>query len=234
MRSAKSVFDSINRGINESESSFINLISALSPWLAPLPAAWMSYAHMTTYLEFPIPVAIAVAIVVEVLGLSTISTALSFYEHNRRYNGKTSVKRSPLWLVVITYLFYLAIVLTINVLIDAVLGTSTWPIIVARGLLVLMSLPAGMLIGLRKQHYELVVQIAEEKDERKRSKTETKDESAPEPEVKTIDYRVWRKSASAEDVAWLKTASTASIVAKFGINDRTARNWSKYANEEAI
>ena len=52
------------------------------------------------------------------------------------------------------------------------------------------------------------------------------------PERNKLDWRKVRKDISADDVTWLKTARTEQICFRFGIDDRTARNWRKHAQKE--
>lgn len=48
----------------------------------------------------------------------------------------------------------------------------------------------------------------------------------------SADWRKVRKELSHEDVTWLLTARTEEICFRFGIEDRTARNWRKNAQKE--
>lgn len=45
------------------------------------------------------------------------------------------------------------------------------------------------------------------------------------------NWRQVRKQLSQEDVTWLSKARTEEICFRYGIDDRTARNWRKYAQE---
>jgi hypothetical protein len=49
------------------------------------------------------------------------------------------------------------------------------------------------------------------------------------PAANKSDWRQVRKQLSEDDVTWLKTARTEEICFRWGINDRTARNWRKNA-----
>lgn len=44
-----------------------------------------------------------------------------------------------------------------------------------------------------------------------------------------VDWRQVRKQLSGDDIIWLKTARTEEICFRYGISDRTARNWRKNA-----
>lgn len=49
------------------------------------------------------------------------------------------------------------------------------------------------------------------------------------PNGNKADWRQVRKQLSEDDVTWLKTARTEEICFRWGVNDRTARNWRKNA-----
>lgn len=49
------------------------------------------------------------------------------------------------------------------------------------------------------------------------------------PERNSANWRQVRKQLSQEDVSWLASARTEEICFRYGIDDRTARNWRKYA-----
>jgi hypothetical protein len=49
------------------------------------------------------------------------------------------------------------------------------------------------------------------------------------PDRNSVNWRQIRKQLNAEDVSWIATARTEEICFRYGIDDRTARNWRKYA-----
>lgn len=166
MENQRNIFDVWNDNIRQAEASIVNLVSAIAPWGAPLPAAYMSYSHMDLVLKFPGWVAIPVALVIEILGFSVVSTILGFWSHNKKYQD--DAKKAPIDLVLVAFGFYLAIVLTMNVLIDASAG-EWWQggaIIAVRALLTLMSIPAALVLAVRTQHQELLNDMADSKRER--------------------------------------------------------------------
>ena len=154
------IFDRLNDGIRNSEASLVNLLSAIAPWLAPLAPAYLSYTHMSAKLAFPKPIAWAVAIVVEVMGLSAVSTALLFWAHNKRYSKE--YKKAPIKIVIGAFVFYLAVILAINVLLE--ISVASWALVTAKSLLTLLSIPAALILAVRTQHQELLNEI---KDRRK-------------------------------------------------------------------
>jgi hypothetical protein len=51
------------------------------------------------------------------------------------------------------------------------------------------------------------------------------------PSKNSVNWRQVRKQLSQDDVTWLKSARTEEICFRWGVDDRTARNWRKYAQE---
>jgi hypothetical protein len=168
-------FERVNSLIRESEASIVNLLSSLAPWLAPLAPAYMTFSHLIrAEMGFPAYIAWAVAAVVEVLGLSAVSTILAFWSHNRRY--KQDYKKAPVWMAVMAFSVYLGIVLTINVVIDAsgIRGSgmnAEWVNVFAKALLTLLSVPAAVILAVRTQHKEMLDTIEHERQDRKTARS---------------------------------------------------------------
>jgi hypothetical protein len=168
-------FDRANSWIRNSEASLVNLLSSIAPWLAPIAPAYLSYYHMTNSLAFPSYIAWAVAVVVEVLGLSAISTIITFWAHNRKY--RLEVKKAPVAMAVFSFIVYLMVILTINVVLDAAYIQNSgmnpeWVKIGARALLTLLTVPAAIILAVRTQYHEMVLGIEREREERKRERRE--------------------------------------------------------------
>jgi hypothetical protein len=157
---AKNVFDTANDYIRSTESSLVNLLSAVAPWGAPLAPAFMSFIGMTKHLDFTPFVAGVIAGVIEILGLATVHTTLLFWRHNRRYSKE--YKKMPTALAGGMFGLYLIVVLSVNVILEAYsakLITWDWTPIVARGLLSLLAVPAAVTMAIRAQHTELLNEI---------------------------------------------------------------------------
>lgn len=204
----------INLWLENTESSIVQLVSGFSPWVAPLIPAYLSYRHTIEFLDFPIWLGITAGITIESLGMATVSTALMFYRHNKRY--KTETKKSPTWIAVASYIFYLVSVLLVNVILS--LGHYTTSELITIALLVLLSLPAVLIIAIRSQHFEIVNEIKTKNAERRENRK-------PKIEKKRTFTNDWRK-LSENDKKFLKDKSIEEMV-NYGINERTAYNWKK-------
>lgn len=219
-------FEKLNEWVRSVESSFVNFISAVAPWLAPIAPAYMTYQHAVDALNFPLWVAVPVAVVVEILGFSAISTFMSFWFFNRRNAAKA--KKAPTGWVVFAFSFYLALIVTSNILLDT-FHKAEWSLIAVRALYTLQTIPAALIVISRAGHKNLLAEIEKEKAESYRKVTDTKTESNSNIPV---TWRQVRKNLSNEDVSWLRVAKTEEICFRWGIDDRTARNWRKYAQKE--
>jgi hypothetical protein len=174
------IFEKISDIVNGIEDSVINLLCVLAPWFVPVIPAYLTYSHTIDELSFPFWVAWTAAFVVEVLGLASMRTSISFFEHNKRYSKDTN--RAPVGLSISTYIFYLFVILTVNVLLDLTKGVS-WINVLAIGLFSLLSVPAGLLIAIRTQHMELLKLLSEQRSFRRSSKSSSE---TPEITSKTI------------------------------------------------
>ena len=222
-------FDRLNDAIRNIESSVVNFISAIAPWLAPLAPAYMTYNHAVDALNFPTWIAMPIAIMVEILGFSTVSTGLAFWFYNRRNTAKA--KRAPMGIVVLAFVSYLVLIITANVVLDAT-GGSEGALIAVRAMLTLQTIPAALIVAVRTQHRDLIDEVAKEKALGKSESS--RKVSEPSAERNQLNWRQARKNLKPEDIAWLRDAKTEEICLRWGIDDRTARNWRRYANAEKV
>ena len=98
------------------ENLLIDIVASYSPWVAPLIPAFMTYQNMTTHLAFPRWAGLAAAVCVETLGLSSIQTAVSFWQWND--SRLKADPKAPVLLAILTGGFYLLTVLTVNAMLD--------------------------------------------------------------------------------------------------------------------
>lgn len=196
------VFDKINDAIRNTEGSAVNALSAIAPWGAPLAPAYMAYHGMVDKLAFDPTIALILAAVIEILGLATVSTTLQFWQHNRRYS--TEDKRQPVNLAGGMFLFYLAVILTTNVLLEWPRQGEYNPII-ARGLLSLLSVPAAITMAVRTQYAEMRRGIEEEKAKRKQARQTSKSQRQNATNVGQNDIPTFRRGYDGfvDYMAWI-------------------------------
>lgn len=237
------LFESIISFFNGIEDSLINTLSIVVPWFVPVIPAYLTFRHSEINLQFPVWVAWTAAFVVEVLGLASMRTAVTFYEHNRRYSK--DVKKAPFNVAILIYAFYLAVVLVVNVLLDWKNGVVWWNVL-AIGLFSLLSVPAAALISVRAQHTELLRQLDRERSERRQIRSESRRKVSESTgkvsetyrntgETLPKDWRKLRPTLSDQEVsnlAILNTEQVKELSQRYGVEEKTVYNWRMYAKRE--
>jgi DNA-binding transcriptional ArsR family regulator len=145
-------FDRANTAIRQAEGSLVNLLSALAPWGAPLVPATMVYYNLIERLRFRPWIALVSASVAEILGLATVSTAMVFWQSNRK--ERAGYKKMPVWVTAACFGWYLAVIITVNVLLEAPWQPEQLIRIelIARALLSTLTIPAAVTISIRAVH----------------------------------------------------------------------------------
>lgn len=231
-------FDRLNENIRNIESSVVNFISAVAPWLAPISPAYMTYQHAVDSLNLPVWVAVPVAVVVEILGFSAVSTLLAFWFFNRRNRAES--KKAPVGWVIVAFLFYLALIVTSNVLLDAFHNNET-AIIAVKALYTLQTIPAALIVIARVGHKDLLGEIAKEKATKN---AETPAESSgnfpvniPQPEKvseKVPQWRTFKKNLSDDELLLITNMVPTVIAKKYGMTVKGAKDWPDYAKRELV
>jgi len=111
-----------------------------------IPASF-AYHNSVRVLELSIYEAFLVAFVVELLGLATVHTFFSLAESMK--TAKDNKPKNETIIMGFMAVFYLSIVVTVNILLDL---EHAWQIIVARALLSLISIPAAVTLSIRNLH----------------------------------------------------------------------------------
>lgn len=224
----------------EAERTLVDNLAATAPWLAPLAPAYLAYQAMVDVLRFPVWVAGTVGLTVEVLGISTINTALTFWTWNREKN-KTD-KTAPTWVAVMAAAFYVTVVITVNVLLDggSVLEKS------AKGLISSLSVAAAITLALRSQHSRRVVETKLMKEERRQErrllklgggqgklqKISVKDSEKVDDHPETFGkWERWPDVPADEQMKMVRMTMN-QVVEFYGVDERTAYNWLKYAKRD--
>jgi hypothetical protein len=229
-------FERLNDWIRDTESSIVNFLSAFAPWLAPIIPAYMTYQHAQVTLNFPEPVAVAAALVVEILGFTAVSTYLAFWFHNRKNVAES--KKAPVELVIIAFGFYLALIVFSNVLLDS-FPEDRWAEVAVRALFTLQTIPAAMLVSVRTQHRDLLREISRERQQKLSGSFRNNDgqgeSSTKVSENFPKDWRTLRPRLNyqqVEGIANLSPAEVRALASKYGVTEKTIQNWRVYARTE--
>ena len=160
---------------NGYEATAIAVVSKVSPWLTPIPTAWLVYDRTMLHLHWPRWVAICAGVTLELLGVAILSTALALYAYNRK--KRKSDPLAPLWLAVVLVAVYLVTALLLVMVLDIAPGIAVY----SQALFPVLSLAAFVLLGLRLDHQERVTAIATGKADAKKRRAEL---SAAKSELK--------------------------------------------------
>lgn len=170
---------------NRLERNAVDWVARTSPWIAPIPTAYLVYNHTTLYLDWPDWVGWASAIVIECLGLATISTGLVLREYNA--SKRKSDPTAPKWVAYTMVVVYVlcAELLTVGLgLISRSQDTVTWGDIIP-AIFPFFSIAGAVVLSLRADHVRRVEEIQKDKDERSKRSREAAKEAKEEAQSTT-------------------------------------------------
>jgi hypothetical protein len=168
------ILQRLEQGFDGIEDTLVNLVSKFGPWLAPAPTAWLIFFKVTTLLGFPQLVGIIAGVVIEILGLASVSTALTLREYNAtrrkvpkdwkpskgnpKYRGKVDPKAPfNLALALVSVYFVSVIVLTVLLELAPQAGKG------AMLLFPFLSLCGATILAIRADHRRRINTIAQPK-----------------------------------------------------------------------
>jgi hypothetical protein len=195
----------INRAM---ENTLVDVVAAMTPWIAPLVPAAIGYMNVKQYLGFEPWLAFVYALVVEFLGLATVTTALQFWSWNQEtplaspqiqvqdLGGKGE---APFLLALVTALFYLVITLAVNVILDQ--GTVT--VRVVKALASTFSIVGALTLALRSQQAKRQAAVDEAKAQKLEQSRQTAEQRASEErrQLETLRLANEKEIAQARIVA---------------------------------
>lgn len=223
-------FEKINNWIHGTESSIVNFVSAVAPWLAPIAPAYMTYIHAVgEALDFPPLVALSIAVVVEILGFSAVSTLIAFWFFNRR--NKALAKKAPIGWIVFAFMFYLVLIITSNVLLDAT-NNSNNAVIAVRALYTLQTIPAALIVIARVGHKDLIAEIENERTASKaNSSANGSQDVRKEPERQANGSRTFASLSRTEKYHIVNNDSKI-VASDLGVTPRAIQKWRIKIQEE--
>lgn len=140
------LLDGWRRLIAAMERTLVDNVAATVPWLAPLPSSYIAYQNVAEQFGWEGFWGMVVAGVVEGLGLAVTSTAFQLWDWNDSNEEKDW---GAFAVAVIALVFYLGVVITLNVILD--LGATEIER-AAKALLSLLPLVGSVTLALRAQH----------------------------------------------------------------------------------
>ena len=148
----------LNRAV---ETLLVDIVASYAPWIAPVPVAVMSYRHMVGLLDLGPAASLAGAVCIEFLGLSAVSTCVSFWAWNN--DATKTTRRAPFALALIAGIFYLCVVITLNAMLD---DTPT-VYRIAKGLIASLSAVAAVILAMRASHARRIEETHQERERRR-------------------------------------------------------------------
>ena len=115
-------------------------LTGLAPMLGLVAPAYMMFEQCRGAFGFPAWVAVLVAGAVEALGISSIHTTMTVWQHNQRYKDRKN--QVPVWIPLGGLGFYL-VILTVVVVLGETQGAG-------RVMLVWLSVPGAVIWGVRE------------------------------------------------------------------------------------
>lgn len=201
--------------IREFERRAIDAVAAVSPWLVPAIPAYMTAHHAARYLVqgtgwIDTAFVVVTALAVETVGLSAVHTAVEFWSYNDA--RKASAAAAPVWLAMGAGAFYVCLVLTVNAVLDWTQAPGA--VILAKAMLSLLSVDAGLIVAMRAQHARRLAEADEARETARQERREARDARLKAAE--TVETPILRLETGD------KAAAIARIMAETGVSRATA------------
>lgn len=232
------MFEWLSASINGGERAIIDLASAVVPYLVPIIPAFLMYDHAMNDMGFEKPIAITAGVVVELLGLASVSTAVRFFLYNRRFKKDAkneNPNKAPFKQAITIYAFYVIIVLVVNVILEVENDARSGWVITAIAAFSLLSFPSGWLVALRTGFAEML-----EEKESARSNNQNNNTPKPAKKVNASDKKA--EILQLLDSHFQQTGEVlkpSQISARLNLDNETAKGYistetSKWRKEKGI
>ena len=131
---------------NSLEMKVTNFMAGAVPWLAPVPSAALVVNATQKHLQWSEPIAVIAGAVIEGLGLTSTSTALTLWDWNAR--KPANEPKAPFWIAAVLVGVYFASTISLTVVLDANSGLTH----IAPAIFPILAIVATVNIALRSQH----------------------------------------------------------------------------------
>jgi len=235
---------SVIETLNRLEAGAVDVAAKIAPWPALVPTAYLVGDRTHRYLAWPVEVAGAAAVAVELLGVASGVTALEFWRYNRDRDPDRDPAAPTLIPALLTGL-YLAVTEYLSVVLD-IAGHEITAARLAPIAFPLLSLAAIGILAVRYGHGKRLAERAERlaeaaaaKAEANRQRRETRRQNAEAKRQQTATDRqqaatdrqqaASRAELTERELATLRHyaenggGSQAAVAASLGISSRTVR-----------
>lgn len=152
---------SIREALSEVETNLTDGIAAFGPWITPIPSAALVANATVQYLHWSHALGWVTAGIIESLGLTTISTALTLWEYNA--GRRKTDPSAPFPLAASLVGVYLVSTIGLTVLLDILPDLSRY----APALFPFLALVGAVNLALRAGHRRRLNTLAQERAERR-------------------------------------------------------------------
>jgi hypothetical protein len=154
------ILNGLRQATSVIEATATDALSSLGCWLAPVPSAALVAQASVEHLGWSNAIGLTAGAIVEVLGLTATSTALTLWDYNE---GRRKTDRpAPFWLAAVLVGFYYVSTIGLTVLLDIAPSLARF----APALFPTLALVGTVNLALRAQHRRWLAAIAQEKAER--------------------------------------------------------------------
>ena len=154
------MLDDVRRVALRVEGAATDALAALGPWLAPIPSAVLVARASQEHLQWSPTLGLVSGAIIEILGLTTASTALTLWSYNESKRKTDPTAPFPLAAALIGCYFISTVGLT--VLLDIAPALARY----APALFPTLALVGTVNLALRAQHGRRMAALAQEKSER--------------------------------------------------------------------
>lgn len=175
---------SIREALSEVESNLTDGIAAFGPWITPIPSAALVANATVQHLHWSSALGWVTAGIIESLGLTTVSTALTLWEYNA--GRRKTDPSAPFPLAASLVGVYLVSTIGLTVLLDILPDLSRY----APALFPLLALVGAVNLALRAGHRRRLSTLAQERAEKRAERQATR------PPVESLTGRFASESAS--------------------------------------
>lgn len=214
----------IENKLTQIENAAVDIMATFTPWLAPIPSAWLIGRATMEYLGWHWVIAVVAGVAVECIGVVSIILALRLHEWNQ--TRRQSDPTAPTWLALTAVTFYFVVTICLTVLLDvfpsmAQFAPAIFPLLAAVG-------AVNIAIKRGQNHREAI--RAKQKEGKKTAKVTPKvSERKPERNNEQA-FTDWRKipTPARREMAGMSPGEIQNV---YGVSERTAQNWAKNARE---
>ncbi len=156
-----SYLSSIREALSEIETNLTDGIAAFGPWITPIPSAALVANATMQHLHWSSALGWVTAGIIESLGLTTVSTALTLWEYNA--SRRKTDPSAPFLLAASLVGVYLVSTIGLTVLLDILPDLSRY----APALFPLLALVGAVNLALRAGHRRRMNTLAQERAEKR-------------------------------------------------------------------